>query len=394
MFGEVVAVNRERCRIETQIFSRQNSIAMVLVTGAAVCVPALQPILLSPLLAAGKISPAAMGYAATAEGLGMALASAIAGAWFRPSRLRAIGVAAIMTVLFASVMTIFLSHGGVVAARGLSGLGNGVLVWILVGMLARSADPTRLFATFVTSNATMVFLLSMAFTKIAIPYFGPLASYNILMAIYAILLLFVRFLPDEYTDADKGERGVVIPPPWGFLALGAVVLQMAGVMSFWVYAVLLGKQAGLSVHMMQSILNIAIGIQILAGPSAIFMASRLSGMQAIAISAVVALLACAGSAFSGDSVVWAMALVALAFCWLFGNPFHISFLIGADPSRRSALFVSAAQLGGVAAGPLLASTVISATDYRPVHIVSVVCFILVLAITAVIAVRNRMLAHH
>ncbi len=362
---------------------------MILVTGAAVCVPALQPILLSPLLADGRIGPAAMGYAATAEGLGMALSSAIAGALLRPRRLHALGAMAILTVLVANLMTVSLPQAGIVAARGLSGVGNGVLVWILVGMLARSTNPTRLFAIFVTSNATMVFFLSLAFTKVAIPHFGPLAGYIILVVIYCVLLPCVRFLPNEYTDGKSEGTGAVIPPTWGIVALAAVVLQMAGIMACWVYAVPMGEQAGLSVDSMQAIINMATGIQILAGPAAIIMAARLSGIQTVMMTASVALLATLGVTFSSGFSVWSTALVVIAFCWLFGNPFHISFLIAADPSRRAAIFVSSAQLTGVAAGPLLASIAISSTDYRPVHWVSISCFVVVLAIAVAIKVRLR-----
>ena len=135
--------------------------AVVTIAVVAGSVPALQPILLGGLMSEGRIDAAAIGYAATAEGAGMALASAICSAALRPARLRAITGAAIFAVLVANLTTILLPAPGIIAARAISGVGNGILLWVLVGMMTRAAVPTRLFAIFVTAQTSLGFLLSL-----------------------------------------------------------------------------------------------------------------------------------------------------------------------------------------------------------------------------------------
>jgi len=88
-------------------------------------------------------------------------------------------------------------------------------------------------------------------------------------------------------------------------------------------------------------------------------------------------------------MVWAPAVLAVSFCWMFAPPFHIAFLDVADPSRRAAIFVGTAQLGGLAAGPLMASAAIAAPDYGPARTIAMACFAVALVIAALVFVRAR-----
>ncbi len=341
--------------------------------------------LLGALLAEGRIDAAAMGYAATAEGMGMALGTAVAGAWFPPTRLRLIGVIALLAVVVANIMTITLPPLGIVAARGLGGFGNGLLLWIFVGMLARSARPTPLFGLFNTANATLVFLISMILATFASSQTRLLLGYGFLITVCALLLLTIRFVPSSYANLDDNEAA--IPPPSGFLALVAVVLFVSGVIAFWIYAVPLGNQAGITTGSMRIIIGAATGAQIAAGLAAISLAARWTGMQAIIVTAAVGLATVVATITTNSVLVWAPAIFLLAFCWLFSTPFHMAFLNIADPSRRASMFVGTAQLLGLAVGPLLASTVITETNFNPARAVSIVCFLTVLLIAA--AVRHQ-----
>ncbi len=145
----------------------------------------------------------------------------------------------------------------------------------------------------------------------------------------------------------------------GLFALGGIAFQLAGVMAVWVYLVPLGNQSGISTDSMRLTISGATGIQILAGPLAIVLAGRLTAWQVVVATAAIELAALLATVVSGAVLVWVPALIVFAFCWLFVTPFYISFLISADPTRRSALFVSTAQLIGVSVGPLLASVMIS-----------------------------------
>lgn len=246
--------------MESQPFPADQTAVVIAIAVAAGCVPTLQPILLGGLLSEGRIGGATMGYAATAEALGMVLGTTLSSALLRPRRLRLIGAGAILAVLVANLVTILVPAVGIVGARGLSGLGNGVLLWLFVGMLTRSAIPTRLFAIYMTANASAVFLLSLILATFAIARYGALSGYGIIMALYAVVLMFIRLVPSRYDELEDSGK-VLIPSARGMVGLGVVVLQLAGVMAMWVYSVPLGVQVGIPAESMQLILSASIGVQ-------------------------------------------------------------------------------------------------------------------------------------
>ena len=374
--------------METQTFSKGQTATVVAIGAMGGSIPALQPMLLGSLLAEGRISASIMGHSATAEAFGMVIGTAVAGAFLPPKRLPAITAIALLAVVAANIMTIALPAPIVPPARGLAGVGNGVLLWLFLSMLARASVPTRLYATFFLVNASMVFLLSAALGTFVIDRYGAVSGYAILTAIYIGLLLAARIVPHEYAALDS-EGGTAMPPPMGWLGLLGVTLYLAGVMGFWVYSVQIGTQAGIPLKSMQMIVAAATGIQILAGLAAIALATRLTGIQVVMLTASAGLAAMLATMTSADIVIWAPAILIFAFCWMFGPPFHVAFLITADPSRRAAIFVGTAQLLGMAVGPLLSSSFVSETDFTPARTVTMASYVAVLAIAAVIYLATR-----
>ncbi|RUV12605.1 MFS transporter, partial [Mesorhizobium sp. M1A.F.Ca.IN.022.04.1.1] len=67
----------------------------------------------------------------------------------------------------------------------------------------------------------------------------------------------------------------------------------------------------------------------------------------------------------GLSVFWSVALV-MGFILLFIVPYQIRLAITADETRNAVLLVPAAQLFGLAIGPVAASLLIDGQNFRPV----------------------------
>lgn len=369
----------------TQDVPRMQVTAAVIIAAISVTAPGLQPMLLGALLAAGKIGAHALGLAATVEALGVVVSTALIGAILRPRRLRLVTMLALLAVMVANVLTITLPPSAIIPLRGLAGLGNGLLVGAFLSLAARSRNPTSLYATLFMLNASVVFLLSMTLGAFAIDRLGPSSGYMILTGIYAALLLAARLVPDEHA-ALPGSGRTALPPGNGVLGLCAVILFFAGVMAFWVYAVPLGTQIGIPADSMQLVVAISTGVQIVGGMAAIALATKLTGFRVVVMTSLAGSVAIFLTMTSNSLFVWVPALLTLAFCWTFGGPFHAAFLIGADPTRRGAVFVGTAQLFGTAIGPLLGSILVSDVDYRPAWLVSLACYVVVLAIA--IALRR------
>lgn len=381
-------VEARRIPIDRAPFSTVQTAAAVTIAAVASCVPPLQPILLGSLLTEGKIDAATLGRAATAEGLGMAVAAAVASAVLPPRYIRLTAAIAVLSVMAANMMTMLMPAPWIIGARCLSGLGNAVLLWVLVGMLARCTAPTRLFAIYVTASTTLTFLLSLVLTASSVMSFGKMAGYGILICIYLPLFLVIRCIPRSYANIGGSDVRSGLPPRFGLVALSAVVLYPAGVMAFWIYSVPLGVQMGIANPSMQRIVSAATGVQIVGGLVAVAVASRVTGIQAVAVTATVGIASIFATMIDASVAVWLPALLAFSFCWMFGPPFHVAFLNAADPSRRSAMFVGTAQLIGYALGPLLASTAITSSNYEAARLVSLLCFAWVLAIAMLVGFRS------
>lgn len=345
-------------------FSTSQIAGLIFIAVVAGCVPALQPILLGGLLAEHRLSAAQIGQAAMVEGLGMAVAAALAGAFLKPHRLRLIAGTAALAMAAANGASIVADAVGVIAARGANGLASGVLLWILVGMLTRAAAPGRLFAIYVTMQATGAFLLSTLYAAYVVPRFGIAASYAVLAALGLVLLVpALLLIPDRYAPIAATAGGSQWPTPGGAIGLLAVACYLAGIMALWVYLVPLGAQLGRDPATVGFGISVAIGVQILGGLAATALATRLGGGTASLIGAIGNIAAIA-LLLGGDSdATFYGAAAIFSFFWMFVPPFHLPLLIAFDPSHRSAMFVSSAQLVGVSAGPMIAATLVTATAF-------------------------------
>lgn len=368
-------------------FTRSQTVAALALAVVAGCVPALQPILLGGLLAEHRLTAGQIGEAATVEAIGMAMAAAIAGAFLRPIRLRMIAVAGVAALCAANGLTMIAGGAGILAARGLNGAASGVLLWILVGMMTRAANPGRLFALYVLSQAIGAFVLATLFSSLVIPRFGAAGGYAVLVALGAALLLPIALLKPAYAPIASGG-GARRPTGRGGVGLLAVALDMAGVFAFWVYLAPLGRQLGFSTETIGIAISAGIGVQILGGLASFALAGRLGGAAATAasagISALVVLLLLAHPALW----VFYLASGSVAFLWMFAPPFHLPLLLAADPSRRSAMFVSSAQLAGIAGGPMIASLVVTDSAFIGSAVASIALFAAA-ALVALAAISRR-----
>ena len=371
-------------------FSRSESVAVIAMGVTAGCIPALQPILLNGLLEQHSLNTVQIGQAATVEALGMAVAMTLAALFLKPDRLRPVALCAIIGAFVANSATGATNGLTIVLLRGLNGLSSGVLLWILIGLLARSVAPGRLFAIYVTAQAGLAFALSLVLNQWIMPTFGAAGGYAVLTLADLALLAALVALPSSYAPtAAAGAPGA--PPLSGLLALIGSGLFLATIMAFWVYVIPMGRRIGYPLATLASAVNAAIGVQILAGLAASVLATRIKPLWACLAGAVVASGAIGMFLTGGGGILLFAALAAFSFVWMFTPPFQMPLLIEVDPSLRSAMLIGSAQLFGVAAGPMLASQTVTNADPLPAATVALACagLSIVLTLAASIAHRRR-----
>ena len=108
------------------------------------------PALLGALADEHRLSAAGIGQAAMLELLAMAVATGLAGMVLPARRLRLIGAAASLGLAAMNLAGLHAAGGAMLALRAGAGVLEGVLLWITVGMIARTVTPERWAGVFFT----------------------------------------------------------------------------------------------------------------------------------------------------------------------------------------------------------------------------------------------------
>jgi hypothetical protein len=324
------------------------------------------PVLLGALVDEHRLSTAGIGHIAMLELLGMGLSTAAAGAFVRPARLRAIGVASSLALAVINLVSAEASGLALYPLRVAAGGVEGILLWITVSMISRTLTPERWAGVFFAAQTFGQLVLAIALAAWMLPRFGATGGFMTLAGASLLGVLPAFFTPHRFAPLPvaPGESGA--PPLRGWLALGATVIFVASSGAVSVYLQPLAHQAGLGAGVARTANWISLVAQVIGGALAVASAGRVRYFTVfVAVSAItLGIWWIFGHAAPGWLFVAANALAGLTAIYL--APFLVPFTIEADPSRRAALQSGAAQVLGGALGPWLASWVVSDRDVRGV----------------------------
>lgn len=363
--------------------------AVMLVGIVGVLIAGLQPQLLGALATEGRLSTNQLGVTATIELLAMGLAAGGTGLLIKPVRLRAIAVAATIIVASIDLLTPSLTGGGIMAARVVAGLASGVLIWITIGLIARTAMPER-WAGIYLMTQTLAQLAVATVLASAIPASGAHGGFIALGAISLIALLCVPFLPRAYPPLERDDDSTSLPPRAGLTALAGVLIYLAFVVALWVYLEPLATENGIDAATVARAVPIGLAAQVAGALLATLLVGRIRALWVVLAVAVanIALLALFGS--GPGAIVFLAATGAFGLLWMFVMPFQLELVIDADPSRRAATLIGGAQLIGSSLGPLLASLVVDDRHVRAILWLGAACILISMAaMLAALRYRSR-----
>lgn len=363
--------------MQAQLFSRQAIAAIFVVAVIGVLIPGLQPQLLGALLAEGRISTAALGGLATVELLAMGMAAAGAGLVVRDASLRMIAACALAATATLDFLTPSATGGAIFAARIVAGLAEGVLIWIAIGFIIRTASPER-WSGFYLAIQTLA-QLGLA-TVLGVMAASASAGFALLGAVTLAGLAAIPWLPHAFDRLEAQDDAGRMPPARGILALLGVLLYLAFVVSVWVYVEPLASGSGIDARTIHLIAPIALGMQVVGAAAATWLAGRLPPRRLVATVAGINLGLLALMASAPSAAIFVAAVAAFGFLWLFVMPFQIPLVIAADPSRRAAGLIGGAQLTGSSLGPFAAGLLVGDTNVFPVLWFGAACAVMGVAI--------------
>lgn len=317
------------------------------------------PVLLGGLIDAGRLTAEQIGLAAMAEGVTMGLCTGAASALLKPARLRLIAILATLALAGLDLGGIWASGAGQIFLRGLAGVPEGILLWIAIGMIARSEMPERFSAILLAAMTAGQFVLALALTAFVLPLFGSNGGFLALALGTLPAIGIALWLVDEYAPlvAPVGESAS--PPLRGWAALAATVVFTASFPAVAVYLQPIAHQAGLSAGVARVALTVSLLTQIGGGAAATVLAGRVHYLPVLGAGSALYLISWA--VMGGHPPAWGFVAANgfNGFAYLALTPFLVPMTIEADPSRRAAMMSGGAQVLAGALGPFAASQIVS-----------------------------------
>lgn len=349
--------------------------------------------LLAPLLGAladeHRLSASQIGLTAAAELFSMALASGIAGLTLAPRRLKLIGAAASLALAGFDLATTAASGWLTPAIRTGAGAAEGVLLWITIGMIARTATPERWAGVFFTAQTVVQLGLALAYATFVIPRFGANGGYASLAICALIGLAPALACPSRYPPLPAGQPRGGAPPLRGWIALAATLVFFSANGAVAVYLQRYALQAGLASSVARTAVWVALAAQVAGGAAATALAGRVGWFPVVIVAAGLWLIVWTCFALHVPAPLFVAANGLSGLVAVFVGPFYVPLAIEADPSRRAAMQTGAAQLLGGAAGPLLAFGLVTERDAHGVLILGAGLLLVGLAIMTWLRATTR-----
>ena len=320
-------------------------------------------LLLSALADEHRLSASGIGLAAMLEALCMGLSTALSGILLKPVRLRTIAVVAALAMAGANLATLGASGGSVFAIRALAGVPEGVLLWITVGLISRTATPERWAGFLFTGMGATQLAAASSVSIWALPRFGANGGYAALAGVSLLCLPFAVGTPSRYGAVPGSEDAATgAPPPRGWIALAATLAYAAAQAAVTVYLIPIAREAGLSLAAGRTAVSALLGCQIAGGALATLLAGRISYIAAFWGCSAAMALAWTSFAFHIPAPLFIAAAGLGGGAAMMSGPFFVPMTIEADPSRRAAVQSGAVQVLAGALGPFLASFLVSDRD--------------------------------
>jgi hypothetical protein len=321
----------------------------------------VMPALLGTLAENGRLSASGIGLCATFESLAIGVSAGLCGMAVKPRHLRILAAVATLSLAVLDFASIPASGTMVLVLRTLAGLAEGVMLWITVGMIARTETPERWAGAFWTTIVAMQLAMASAFIWI-IPHLGSEGGFAALGITALVGLAAAALGPKTYGDLPTapGESGA--PPLRGWWALLATLIYTAASGAVLVYLQPMAHEAGLNADVARLSLWVSLAAQVAGGFLATALAGRVHWFTVFCCSTV--MFIAGWFAMTIHPSVWLFlasnALTGLNIVLI--GPFLVPMTIEADPSRRTAMQSGATQLLAGAMGPWLASMIVSDAD--------------------------------
>jgi predicted MFS family arabinose efflux permease len=316
------------------------------------------PLFLTDLYNEGRVPLSFIGFGFSLEllgvGLGTVVCSRVLGEQASARRV----AATLIALAVVNAASIFADELLQLLVRFVAGLIGGVLVGATISAIVRSAAPTRNSAIYLTGQTVVQFGIALLLTGLISPRFGSNGSF-VVIALFALgALPFTLHLRPVALSQSAEQDADFAPLQWhhwtALLVIGLVMASLSSVVSY-------SEVHLAALELPQELVDLAIPIvligQILGGCVAMVLSGRVSHswLIPIMILGICASMIALGITTKAPQLL--LLYAAVGFGWMFLGPFFVGWLLALDPTYSVARLFAAAQLLGIAVGPLAVGAV-------------------------------------
>lgn len=344
---------------------------------------AIAPILLTRLYETGRISAEGIGIAICIEFIAMAFGSMLGAKILSQGKLAARLTLVCIFMAAANAWTPLAGGNMILVSRALAGLFGGMMIWVVLTTIIRSRTPERWSGIYLSGHTAVQFATATVIAVLIVPQFGASGGYWVLAAISLALIPVALAMPDiRPINENATAADTTSIPMVGWMLLGSILLLNAMFSSVISYAEVEFQARGFSIDETLAIVPVILLAQMIGGICAAIFAAR--SPQAFMVMAVCAALAVAIWWLTTPLAITQvyMGFAVFGFCWLFVGPFQLGLLLRKSAAPQTGELLAAAQLLGLAIGPLAAAGLLLEGGYPPAgyHFALIAASVVILAL--------------
>jgi len=328
------------------------------------------PDFVGALASAARATPTQLGWVVTDEYTFLALAAVWAGRVLKLTQLRRLAIVAALIEIATVVGTTQASGLELLPVRAVFATACGVHMWLLYEYVARASNPGRLIGTCTTIVVTVSMALSWIVSNQIAPRFG-VNGVILFLGLPSVAAIFgASFLPRGIADPVSIATKTAAPStkwsdkisPSAFWILLSATGWSAWISVLWVFSEAFSKTIGISETASRVFVLTSLAGSLAGAASGAAVVDKLPAARVLSIG----LLLCFAQVVAFLSGVGSVAFIAwfslFGFLGYFLVPFFVKELAAAG--RHSVIYFPAAQYGGAALGPFIASFVVAPGQYR------------------------------
>ena len=327
---------------------------------------------IAPLLVGGYVTQLGFsnqqgGYIISTELAGFALAPIPAAIWVRRISWRASLYLAAGSIILMNLVTSSLTEFSLfLVVRFVSGFAAGIQLAVCMAVIHRTLDPDRNLGYWfglqlLAGSVGVIFLPDL------IADFGVGTVFMLLAGLHALLLLFIRFIPDsgeiEQMPEVKATGSIPVLVAFGFVGL---FLFEVGIMGVWTYYERIGNAGGIAAQTIGYALSASLFLGFIGSMAAAALSTRFNRLVPVAIGTGLAIF-CTGLLLTDFSTAaYVISIGLFSFAWYFTLPYLMACIANVDATGRLLILSNLVTGLGTSVGPACAAFLQTSDSYVPV----------------------------